>query len=107
MKRENPPVQTRGSRSGTNHYLEETTEARKSPGVWFLLKEWPEATDKDKASGYGLATNIRAGKIAAFRPGGAFDARGAVLENGTMKVYLMYLGKAVEDELVTKAAKAK
>ena len=28
MKRENPPVQTRGSRSGTNHYLEETTEAR-------------------------------------------------------------------------------
>src|SRR5580698_4651347 len=76
MKREDPPAQTRGSRSGSNHYADESAEARENPGTWFLLKTYDKATDKDKASGYGLATNIRAGKIAAFRPGGAFDSRG-------------------------------
>jgi|ERR1700729_51821 hypothetical protein len=107
MKREDPPAQTRGSRSGSNHYADESAEARENPGTWFLLKTYDKATDKDKASGYGLATNIRAGKIAAFRPGGAFDSRGAVGDDGSMKVYLLYFGKAVEDELVSKAKAAK
>lgn len=102
MKRENPPVQIRGRRGGeAESHIEEAAEARKNPGVWFLFKAYPKPTEKEKASGYGMATTIRGGKVAAFRPKGAFDARGA-MDDGTLKVFLMYLGKAVEDEINAK-----
>lgn len=96
MEREIPPVATRGTKG--NHYTDEAAEARAEPGVWFVLKTWPNATEKEKASGYGQATSIRNGKVAAFRPAGAFEARGAMREDGTLKLYIRFVDfKASKD----------
>lgn len=89
MERQDPPVSTRGTKG--NHYIEEAEEARANPGVWFVLKSWPDATDKDKAAAYGQATTIRAGKVAAFRPAGVFEARGAVHEDGSVKLHIRFV----------------
>lgn len=100
MERLNPPVATRG-RNGS-HYTEEAAEARANPGVWFVLKSWPAATEKEKASGYGQATSIRNGKVAAFRPSGAFEARGAMMDDGTLKLFIRFV-----DFTASKDAKGK
>ena len=106
MQREDPPNPTR--KSGKQSYTEEAAEARSNPGVWFVFRVWPKNhTKKDDATARSVSGLIKNGKLSAFRPGGAFDSVSRRLDNGQLKVYVMYLGKAVEDEIVTKAASAK
>lgn len=50
-------------------YLAEAEEAMASPGVWFRLQS------KDTAEkAWSAAAQIRAGRRAAFRPAGSFEA---------------------------------
>jgi hypothetical protein len=105
MKREAPPnADTRTT--GKQAYTAEAAEARKNPGVWFVFREWgKDHTKKDDATARSISSNIKHGRFAAFVPAGVFDAVSRRLEDGSLKVYLMYLGKAVEDEIKEKAAK--
>ena len=103
MKRENPPNPAR--KSGKESYTGEAAEARENPGVWFVFRTWPKNhTKKDDATARQVSGLIKHGKLSAFRPSGAFDSVSRRLDDGQLKVYVMYLGKAVEDEIVTKAA---
>lgn len=107
MRKEIPPnADIRAS--GKQSYGTEAAEARANPGEWFVFRTWPKNhTKKDDATARTVSGNIRHGKFSAFRPDGAFDSVSRRLDSGELKVYVMYLGKAVEDEIVTKAASAK
>lgn len=84
--------------SGKRVFTAEAEEIRSNPGVWFVLRKWPKNhTQQDKARGNALATNIRAGKAAAFRPAGAFDAKARKHDDGTFKVHVMFV-QAEEDK---------
>lgn len=98
MRQENPPKEHAvGGKRGV--WKEEAEQARQNPGVWFMFREWPDPTQKQKASARAYAVNIRQGKVAAFRPGGAFSAVSRTIETEEkgktttlVKVYVMYLG---------------
>jgi hypothetical protein len=94
MKQETPPNED--SRPGGKRvYAAEAAEAAAKPGIWFVLREWDKNhTAKDDALARTMAANIRHGRIAAFRPGGSFDAVSRRLEDGTLKVYVRKLDLA-------------
>lgn len=77
----------------------EADALRAQPGRWGIV------TVKDPAagiiaghgtSGYVMATNIRNGRLAAFRPAGTFEATGRRQADGTVKVYARYVGESRE-----------
>lgn len=106
MKKEIPPNE--GDRkSGKQSYGTEAAETRANPGVWFIFREWPKnRTKRDDASARTISGNIRHGKFSAFRPEGAFDSVSRITDDGKLKVYIMYLGTAVETEIRNKESAA-
>jgi hypothetical protein len=106
MIREMPP-NSDNRKSGKVRYTAEAEEARENPGVWFVFRVWPKNHSKrDDATARTISGNLRHGKFAAFRPAGAFDSVSRKTEDGKLKVYIMWLGKAVEDEINEKIRKA-
>lgn len=91
-----PPAVTRGGRGnggyprGGRSYVEEVRALRDRPKEWAILKRCDSA-----ASAAALAGFIRIGQLAAFRPGGAFEAASRIVDDEA-RVYVRYVGGGFE-----------
>lgn len=76
-------------------YAEEAAELRRRPGDWALILEF---SAEDRASAYNTVNGIKSGRLAAFRPGGQFDAKTVSELTGAgdrvVNVYAVYRGQA-------------
>ena len=68
MKWEDPSVTPR--RYNSSKWRDEARILRANPGRWALLAEYPDTTSSART----LAWQIKSGRLAAFRPGGSFEA---------------------------------
>ncbi|WP_406260180.1 hypothetical protein OIA45_19195 [Streptomyces chartreusis] len=66
---------------------------RERPGQWAHIDSHPNL---NRATNQGH--RIRTGKIAAFRPAGAFEAQPRSTGDGTADVYARYVGSLPEQE---------
>jgi hypothetical protein len=57
---------------------------RKRPGKWAYFVH--------ENSRYAMVTEIKAGRLAAYRPVGAFEATARTQPDGTQKIYVRYVG---------------
>jgi hypothetical protein len=80
----NPPERISG-RNGSDRHRDTAQRLKDRPGEWALAYE---------AASHSLATNIRLGATAAYRPAGSFEARTVTLP-GTHRVdvYVRYIGE--------------
>jgi hypothetical protein len=58
-----------------------------NPGEWMVVRDNAPTAN----AAYATAHQIRHGRLIAFRPPGAFEARGRTVE-GTFRVYARYIG---------------
>lgn len=65
----------------------QVSELRKRPGQWALLRE-----EKDRKRVKGYAYAVRTGRLTAFQPDGAFEAR-CITREGISGLYVRYVGE--------------
>ena|ERR1700685_3111690 len=66
------------------------TALRQKPGAWGIIAAFPVTTgEKGSSNARALASSINNGRLAPFRPRGAFEATSA-LEDATVNVYARY-----------------
>lgn len=80
-----PPAKQLGRNASA--WLEEAAELKAHKGHWAKLKTFA------KSSGAGsLSSAIKAGKLAAFKPAGSFEAVSRTNDDGTAVVFARYVG---------------
>lgn len=85
------PDRERG-RASRKTWIAEASELIASPGEWHVLARYPA----EKApAGRQLATDVKGGRLRAFRDRGDFDAKSRKVENGEVVVYARFLGESV------------
>lgn len=90
MKYQNPPPQD-GRAAGRSAFDGDAEELRRT-GEWAIVRQYP---GNKNASARRCANDIRAGRYAAFRPQGHWEAQSALeTENGirVSNVYARYIG---------------
>lgn len=72
----------------SEHWRDVAAKLREHPGRWAVVVE-------DEFFGYaaGLASQVKAGKLAAFRPGGSFEAQTRTVGK-SYRLYARYVGEA-------------
>jgi hypothetical protein len=83
---EAPPPAVRGIGADSDAWKDEAEELRSHKGQWAILKTYPKGP---KAG--ALAQSVKAGKLAAFRPAGSFEAVARTVDNEG-HVYARYVG---------------
>jgi hypothetical protein len=87
-----PPLADRRQRPRrTDYWRYVADKLREHPGRWAVVLE-------DEAFGYaaGMATQIKAGRLAAFRPSGSFEAQTRTVDS-KYACYARYVGEAEDD----------
>lgn len=80
---ENPPSQ-RSPRTNWQPTADQLTESKQ----WGLVQQ--------DAKSAGLTSHIKTGRLKAFRPAGAFDARSVKKPSGNYDIYAVFVGEEGE-----------
>ena len=78
-------ISNKRGRRRTSKYAAMAERLRANPGKWALINPSTNAT--------GLASMIRRGKHAQFRPAGAFEVVTDRNDDGTTRVFCRYIGE--------------
>lgn len=84
---EEPPAPTRWGMPVANH-ADVAAKLRERPGRWAIVSVY-----STHVSALSVAYQIRSGKLAAYRPKGAFEASARTVD-GEHRVYARFVGDA-------------
>lgn len=96
LVREDPPRP--GQRAGRpGIWGAESTFLKAHPNEWYVLKTVSRTASKNVKAGIrAFTTHIGKGTLTAFRPGGSFEAMSRIHEDGTIKLYVRFVGEVTE-----------
>lgn len=83
---ENPPARTGGQKPRSRALVTTAAALRRAAGEWARIGLYRNA-----ATSGSVANQIKRGKLAAFRPAGAFEAVSRTVD-GQHRVYARYVG---------------
>lgn len=87
---EDPPPRRRDHTAQVRHQ-EVTRQLKESPGDWACVGTYETAS-----TSASMAYLIRSGRLAAYRPAGAFQARARFVDE-EYRVYAVYVGEAGDE----------